>query len=57
MRREEFFYQLIIFNFGCFYKIRFMEKEIDVRECIQMALDVKKEAASVDVGLRASPHL
>ena len=57
MHREEFFYQLIIFNFGCFYKIRFMEKEIDVKECIQMALDAKKEEASVEVGLCSSPHI
>lgn len=57
MRREEFFYQLIIFNFGCFYKIRFMEKEIDVKQCIQMALDAKEEAGAVDAGFRASPHV
>ena len=37
--REEFFYQLVVFNFGCFYKIQFMEKEIDVGECMRSVLD------------------
>ena len=54
--REEFFYQLVVFNFGCFYKIQFMEKEIDVGECMQSVLDAKKESASLDVGFPQRPH-
>ena len=55
--REEFFYQLVVFNFGCFYKIQFMEREIDVAECLRSVLDAKKESASLDVVFPQLPHV
>ena len=48
-RREEYFYQLILFNFGCFYKIQFLDQALDIQTLVSAAASRKGEECSTSV--------
>ena len=48
-RREEYFYQLILFNFGCFYKIQFLDQALDIQTLVSAAASKKGEECSTSV--------
>lgn len=46
--RNEYFYQVILFNFGCFYSIQLEDDSINIRELLLAAMDLKKEENKID---------
>lgn len=56
-RREEFFYQLILFNFGCFYEIQFMDRALDVQTLIAAAEAKMGETCSLSKLKEFAPML